>query len=359
MGSAGSFQGNSSAREGQNSSSTAPRAFVLLRENHFAHETVSLLGQAGEHAQSAFVYGPSGVGKSLLAATAVARFKREYPQANVWQVSASEFAAQFAEASSRQTIPKFQAETRNIEFLILEDLQALEGRHETQVQLLALTDHLAASLRPILWTSRKSPGELAAFSPRLVSRFRRAVLAGIQLPDGASRRLLLSQFAKTWQVNLSQEIQGIIAERLAVSPRELSAAVRCLGEFARNERRPISTDLVRNFLKYEAAPGRVRLEDICRVVARQFGISAAALRSSSRHRNLVLPRQCAMSLARELTSSNVSQIGRHFGRRDHSTVVHACQRLATLTERDAQVRSVLNQLRRALAQCAPSEESKS
>lgn len=332
-----------------------PPSFVLLRENQFAYETVSLLGQAGEDPQAAFIYGPSGVGKSLLAATAVARFKTDHPQATVWHESASEFAAQFAEASSRKTIPQFQTETRLIEFLVLEDLQTLEGRPETQMQLLSLTDHLAAAGRPILWTSRKSPGELVAFTPKLISRFRRAVLAGIQAPGASSRRLLLAAFAKTWQVKIGNDLQSLIAERLAVSPRELSAAVRCLGELARNERRMIDADLVRNFVKHEAAPGNVRLEDVCRVVAKQFGISTAALRSSSRHRSLVLPRQCAMSLARELTTSNVSQIGRHFGRRDHSTVVHACQRLAKLTESDAQVRSVLNQLRRVLAQRAPTE----
>lgn len=327
----------------------SPSPWLTLPENRFAQATIFSVIKPGADRVSAFVYGPSGVGKSHLVSHALGHFRSENPEAIVWHLSSSEFAAQFAESSVERSIPRFQAVTRRVDVLALEDLQSLEGRFETQTQLVAIVDHLVARRGAILWTSRKSPGELASFLPRLVSRFRSAVLAPLDALSGNSRERLVQHFAAEQNVQILEEAVATLAQHMPVSPRELRSMVRRLGELARNHRQVVDSDLVRNFVAQELPPSLLQLDDVCRSVAREFGVAVTGLRSKRRHRSLVVARQCAMLLAREFTSNSVSQIGRYFSGRDHSTVVHACQRISRLAQSDSHIESLLNQVRRAIA----------
>jgi len=322
--------------------------FVVLPENRFAHAALTAETDPAAARRPVYLYGPSGSGKTHLAAHAVLLWQSRSPGLCVRQWTASEFAAEFAESSTNRTIPLFQTVTRQIDFMVLEDIHALEGRPETQMQLLSLTNELLANDCQIVWTSHKSPGELVKFLPRLVSRFRGGVLAPIRLPGPTSRQSLIEHFAKSRQIAMTPGAVRYLANDLAVSPRELQAAILRLAAVARQERRTVDSDLVRKFLAHDLPPPRLNLTDICRAVARQFGTTAADLRSRRRDRRSALPRQCAMLLARELTTGNLADIGRFFGGRDHSTVVHSCQRLADLLEHDPDLRSNLNQIRHAL-----------
>jgi chromosomal replication initiator protein len=320
-------------------------SFLVLPENRFAHAAIAATD--GDD-RTVFLYGPSGVGKTRLAEHAIARVLERSPRTKVQHSTASAFAAEFAEASSNKTIPLFQLLTRHLELFVLEDLQALEGRHQTQVQLLSLTDELLSSGSEIVWTSRKSPGELAGFLPKLTSRFRGGVLAPLRMPGAESRLLLLEHFAKTQKTRAAPAAMRLLADEMAVSPRELLSTLRRLAALARHDRQAIDSDLVRKFLLHDVPPGRLALDDICRAVARQFGTTATELRSRNRARSAVLPRQCAMFLAREMTSGTLRQIGLFFGRRDHSTVVHACERLSAIAGSDPELQTHLNQIRHGL-----------
>lgn len=332
--------------------------FLVLPENQFAHTAISALVQARDEAPVRPVYlcGSSGVGKTHLASQAIDGLLGHSPKARAEQWTASQFAAEFAEASSSRTIPLFQSATRQLDLLVLEDLPALEGRTETQIQLLSLTDALLSAGCRIVWTSRKSPGELTQFLPKLISRFRGGVLCPLRNPGAESRRLLVQHFARSRHVTAAPGALRLLAERLAASPRELLAAVQQLGALGRHERRPIDSDLVRKFLAHDVPPPQLRIEDICRSVARHFGTSATELRSRRRTQSAALPRQCAMYLARELTPRNLRQIGRYFGNRDHSTVVHSCQRLIRLLERQPELQSYLNQVRHDLGVGPPDSD---
>jgi chromosomal replication initiator protein len=335
----------------------SPPPFLLLPENRFAH--AALLGDRianeGTPAHTVFLYGPSGVGKSMLVELARVQYRVRNPRARTQQWTASQFAAEFAEASSGRTIPLFQSATRQVDWLAIEDLHALEGRPETQTQLLSLCDELHVAGCTIVWSSRKSPGELTGFSRKLISRFRGGVLAPVHLPRPSSRRLLIEHFSKAGRISFAGKSLDLLADGLAASPRELAAAVTRLAALARLDRSPIDSDLVRKFLIHDLAPPPLKLEDICRAVARQFGTSAGDLRSRKRARVWALPRQCAMFLARELTPGSLEQIGRFFGGRDHSTVIHSCQRFENLLEQDPDLRSQLNQVRHMLGSVAVGE----
>ncbi|MGQ0633074.1 MAG: DnaA/Hda family protein [Planctomycetaceae bacterium] len=325
-----------------------------LPENQFAMASVLAPG-ALEADRPVFVHGPAGAGKTLLMRHAASHIRAARPKARIWHLSGSEFAARFAESASLATIAKFQAETRHLDALLLEDLQALEGRPETQTQLLWLIDTLRPCGRRLMWSSRKSPGELTSFLPKLVSRFRAGVLAPIRMPGVESRRLLLDHFARRQGLSLPADACRLLSQKLPVSPRELNAVVQQLRALSRGEKQGVDSDLVRRFLAHDVPPPPCRLDDVCRAVARQFGVTAAGLRSKKRHSTLVRARQCAMALARELTPCSLMQIGRYFSGRDHSTVVHACQRLAELVERDPQLLAAINQARRTLGAGLPDQ----
>jgi chromosomal replication initiator protein len=283
-----------------------------------------------------------------LARHGVRLFLSRRPKARVQHLTAGEFAAEFAEASSNGTISLFQSATRDFELFVLEDVHVLDHRPETQGQLLALCNHLTAADCQIIWTSRNSPGELGGFPRKLVSRFRAGVLAALRPPELQSRVDLLKHFSEVQSRSLPTEAAELLAEGLPVSPRELWAAVAQVGALAKQERRPVDSDLVRRFLRQEAAPARLRLDDICRAVARQFGISMSQLRSRKQSRGVVLPRQCAMLLSRKLSGRSLEQIGYYFGGRDHSTVIHACRRLAGLIPLEADLRLNISQIEAAI-----------
>jgi chromosomal replication initiator protein len=319
--------------------------FLVLPENRFAFEAISSIGEG--RPRPIYLYGPSGMGKSHLARHAVHLFLSRQPGVRVQHLTAADFAADFAEAASNRTVPLFQTATRTFDLFILEDLQVLDRRPETQVQLLALCNDLTAAGCQMLWTSRDSPGDMAGYLKKLVSRFRGGILARLQAPGRESRRKLLAHFAGLQHLRLSEEAAQLLAAELAVSPRELWSVVVQLKAVAQ-QRQPMSSDLVRRFLRQEIIPRKPRLDEICRLVARQFGVSASQLRSRRQARGVVLPRQCAMLLARQVSGRSLTQIGEYFGGRDHSTVIHACRRMASLLSREADLRLQLLQIEAAL-----------
>jgi len=316
--------------------------FLVLPENRFAFEALTSIGE--EPTRPIYLYGPSGTGKTHLVRHGIRKFVSRNPQARVQNVTAAEFAAEFAAASSRKSIRLFQAATRDFELVVIEDLQTLDRSRETQIQLLALCDELAASGCQVVWTSRNAAGELTQFSRKLVSRFRAGVTARIRQPGPGSRQQLLEHFALSRQIALPAEAAQKLAAGLAVSPRELWAVLTQVDAIAQHHRRPVDSDLVRRFLRHEVLAPQPRLEDVCRAVARQFGVKPAQLRSRQQSRAAVLPRQCAMLIARQLSGRSLKQIGRFFGNRDHSTVIHACRRLKSQAPYDAELRLNLAQI---------------
>lgn len=324
---------------------------LVLPENRFAFEAVfqavdSPVGD--EPRRPIYLYGPSGVGKTHLARHAVRVFLARHPEARVEHITAAEFAAEFAEASSRKTIPLFQTATRDFDLFVIEDLQALERRKQTQIQLLLLCDELSAAGCQVVWTSRSSPGDMPQFSRKLVTRFRGGVTAQLRPPGTDSRIRLLQHFGQSRQIRIPDAAARLLASELPVSPRELWALLTQLSSISREQRRPIDSDLVRKFLRQEVTPPRPRLEDVCLAVAREFGISATQLRSRKQTRGVVIPRQCAMLAARQLTGRSLKQIGKYFGGRDHSTVIYACRRLGRLLPFEAELRRNLSQIEAVL-----------
>lgn len=321
--------------------------FVCLPENRFALTAVESWANARKAPAPVYLYGPSGVGKSHLARHGLRLLAARKPTLRVVHQDASEFAAEFADASSRKEIARFQAEHRDLECFILEDVHALEGRPETQQQLLAALDDLAPLGCRMLWTSRKSPGELQDFSKKLTDRFHQGVTALLRLPNAESRKTLIEHFAHAHELPLTPALAGSVARRMPVSPRELLGIVVQLETRSRAAGRAIDPVLLRQVLSGAVAPRSLRLEEVARAVARHFQVTLTELRSPERSRHLMIPRHCGMFLSRELTDEGLAAIG-EFYHRNHSTVVHACDSVRAHAADDAALRSHLAQLRQTL-----------
>jgi chromosomal replication initiator protein len=197
-------------------------------------------------------------------------------------------------------------------------------------------------------TSRKLPGELESFLPRLVNRFHGGISALMKLPGPASRESLIQHFAKARQLPIAEEVVKLLATEFPVSPRELLGLVTQLEAAAVRKRSHITLAFARKYLKSEIQMPQLTLGEIAKTVARHFQITLAQLRSRTRVQGLLLPRQCAMFLARELTSQRLEQIGNYFSNRDHSTVVHSCHRLQELLSNQPGLRQHLSQIRQDL-----------
>lgn len=333
------------------SQTVAPVNFLQLEENRFAQTAIrqALRTSATERPPWIYIFGPSGVGKSLL----IQRFLREALQAEpnlrFVHTTASEFAAQLAEASEAQSIPDLNERYLHLDLLVCEDLQALENRTESQRLLLSILDQLSRAGSRIVLSCRKSPGELINMQKRLLNRCRAGVCAKMTLPEAPSRLLLINHFAQSHQIAIPNSAAKHLAEELPVSPRELHATVLQLEATAQMERSALNLAYVRSFLKREIKPPGLTLPQIARAVAHQFGVRVSEIRARNRLQGLVVPRQCAMYLARELTNERFRLIAEYFGKRNHSTVIHAYARFREILPDNPALRQHVQQIKHQLA----------
>lgn len=283
-----------------------------------------------------YVVGPSGCGKSAVIHAARKHWEESRPAILI--VTASEFGAQLAEASTQRQLPEFQERFRSVSVFVCEDVQSLSGRKESQQQLLAAIDDLLAQGDDVVISSTKTPGQLIDFSAKLVNRFRGGTLVVIKNPDSESRAELLRWMTRRLKVTFPRDVVALLAESLDVSARELMGVVQQLAQ-----RKPVRRSVVEQFLQSNLPSSKIRPSDVCRAVAVEFGVTTAALKSSRRSAALVLPRQCAMWLCRKHCESSLPQLGKFF-ERQHSSVLHAIRRLDERLQGEPKLRQRLSKL---------------
>ncbi|VAX41913.1 Chromosomal replication initiator protein DnaA [hydrothermal vent metagenome] len=330
--------------------------FLLLPENRLAHAAVSKLKppKRFQKGKLLFLYGASGVGKSHL----VQLFQYLFPankkssdtqKSRFLSLTASQFVADYTEFAEQKLLHEYREQFDDLDILICEDVNILKDRKEFANFLTVIIDEIFHRGGRLLFTSCQSPGSLKGLPRQLVNRFHGGTAIQVELPGCQSRLKLLTHFASTKQLAISTNILKLIAEELPVSPRELLSVLIQLEGLAKVRRKKeVDETLVRQFLEGEIKPKQPSLSQITKTVAKQFEVSVAAIRSKTQKAETTQPRQCAMLLARHLTSHSLRKIADYFGRRNHSTVIHACQRIQKLIQQEPVLQLQLSQILHSL-----------
>jgi len=329
--------------------------FVIGDCNRLAHAAALTVAEQPGHAYNPlFICGPPGVGKSHLLSAIANLAKLHNPGIGVRITSGEAFTNDFLTALSSGSTEQFKARFRQVDILLLDDVQFLERKTKTEEEFFHTFNALHEAGRQVVLTSDRPPTDLRALEERLRQRFQAGLVADIAPPDYATRVTILHKLALSEKLELgSDAILPVIAARITDNVRDLEGALIRIVAYASLTLRPLTADLASEVLDglYPSSMRRTSapsLAEIQHAACTQFGITPQELVSSSRTRRVLWPRQVAMYLARELTTESLPAIGRSFGR-DHTTVLNACRRAEQQIASDAQRGRAVEKLRASLA----------
>ncbi|MFI5691492.1 chromosomal replication initiator protein DnaA [Kribbella sp. NPDC051586] len=338
-----------SATEAQGEARLNPKytfeTFVIGSSNRFAHAAAVAVAEApGKAYNPQLIYGDSGLGKTHLL-HAIGHYVRSlYTGARVRYVSSEEFTNDFINAIRDDKASQFQRRYRDVDVLLIDDIQFLEGKIQTQEEFFHTFNTLHNANKQIVISSDRAPKRLEALEDRLRNRFEWGLITDIQPPDLETRIAILRKKAATERLTAPPEVLEFIASKVQTNIRELEGALIRVTAFASLNRQPVDLSLAEIVLKDlipEGSKPEVTASMIMGQTASYFGLSIDDLCGSSRSRVLVTARQIAMYLCRELTDLSLPKIGQQFGGRDHTTVMHAERKIRQLM---SERRSVFNQV---------------
>jgi chromosomal replication initiator protein len=320
--------------------------FVIGSSNRFAHAAAVAVAEApGKAYNPLLVYGDSGLGKTHLL-HAIGHYVRSlFTGSRVRYVSSEEFTNDFINAIRDDRASAFQRRYREVDVLLIDDIQFLEGKIQTQEEFFHTFNTLHNANKQIVITSDRPPKRLEALEDRLRNRFEWGLITDVQPPDLETRIAILRKKAATERLTAPPDVLEFIASKIQTNIRELEGALIRVTAFASLNRQPVDLTLAEIVLKDlipEGAEPEINAAVIIAQTAAYFGLSIDDLCGSSRSRVLVTARQIAMYLCRELTDLSLPKIGQQFGGRDHTTVMHADRKIRQLM---AERRSVYNQVR--------------
>ena len=319
--------------------------FVIGTSNRFAHAASVAVAEAPAKAYNPlFIYGGSGLGKTHLL-HAIGHYARSlYPGTRVRYVSSEEFTNDFINSIRDDKAQAFQRRYRDVDVLLIDDIQFLQGRVQTQEEFFHTFNTLHTANKQIVITSDVSPQQLSGFEDRMRTRFTWGLTTDVQPPDLETRIAILRKKAAQERLQAPPEVLEFIASKIATNIRELEGALIRVTAFASLNRQPVDLALAEIVLKDlipDSSGPEVTAALIMAQTAAYFGLTMDDLCGSSRSRVLVNARQIAMYLCRELTDLSLPKIGQQFGGRDHTTVMHADRKIRQLM---AERRSVYNQV---------------
>jgi len=309
--------------------------FVIGDDNKFAHACATVVAKnPGNDYNPLFIYGNSGLGKTHIVNAIANHILVNMPELDVLYVSSETFTNEMIESIKNKTNEEFRAKYRNIDVLIIDDIQFMANKTATQVEFFHTFETLYNNGNQIVITSDKPPKELMDFEERLKSRFGWSMVVDISPPDLETRNAILRKKVERENISPSQgltEAIGYISEKIQYNVRDLEGALTKVIAYSKIEDTPITKELAKRVLKnvYVEKDNNITPDLIKAAVAKHFGIKVEDLESASRSRNFVYPRQIAIYLCRELTNLSLPKIGEYFGNRDHSTILHACGKIRT------------------------------
>jgi chromosomal replication initiator protein len=326
--------------------------FVEGKSNQLARAASIQVGEnPGSVNNPLFIYGGVGLGKTHLMHAIGNIILANKPSARVVYLHSEGFVAQMVKALQNNKIDEFKRRYRSVNALLIDDVQFFAGKERSQEEFFHTFNALFESQQQIVLTSDRFPKEVSGLEERLRSRFGWGLTVAIEPPDLETRVAILKKKAmQLFSLDLPNEVAFFIGKRVRSNIRELEGALRRIVANAQFTGRPITMDFAKDALRdmLAAQDKLVTIENIQKTVAEYFKIRTSDLLSSSRSRAVARPRQIAMTLAKELTSHSLPEIGNSFGGRDHTTVLYATRKVAELRESDHRVEEDYNNLLRTL-----------
>ncbi len=319
--------------------------FVIGASNRFAHAAAVAVAEAPAKAYNPlFIYGESGLGKTHLLHAIGHYARRLYPHVKVRYVNSEEFTNDFINSIRDDKAANFQQRYREVDVLLIDDIQFLSGKVQTQEEFFHTFNSLHNANKQVVITSDVQPKHLSSFEERMISRFEWGLLTDVIPPDLETRIAILRKKAIQERLSVPDDVLEFIASRISTNIRELEGALIRVTAFASLNRQPVDLPLAQIVLK-DLIPNehgnRITGATIMAQTAAYFGLTIDDLQGASRSRVLVTARQIAMYLCRELTDLSLPKIGQQFGNRDHTTVMHADKKIRQLM---AERRAIYNQV---------------
>ncbi|MBI3457004.1 MAG: chromosomal replication initiator protein DnaA [Candidatus Rokubacteria bacterium] len=322
-------------------------AFVIGSSNQFAQAACLAVAEALSRAYNPlFIYGGVGLGKTHLLHAIGHQIRRTHPQLRVEYLSTEKFTNELIGAIRYDKTPDFRHRYRTIDLLLIDDIQFISGKERTQEELFHTFNDLYESHRQIVISSDRSPKAIPDIEERLRSRFEWGLIADIQPPDFETRVAILKKKAELDGLPLPDDLAFFIANKITSNIRELEGSVVRVRAFCKMTGRELSLDLAQEALAtlWGTEARIIKLDEIQRRVSEVFGVKPQDLRSKDRTKAMAFPRHVAMYLARHLTRDSLADIGRGFGDKDHTTVLHGVNRIEVLLEQDPKLRKTLDEI---------------
>src|ERR1700723_656721 len=322
-------------------------AFVIGSGNQFAHAACQAVAERPSKAYNPlFLYGGVGMGKTHLMQAIGHEIKRRQPQAAICYISSEKFTNEMINSLRYDKMTSFRDKFRNMDVLLIDDIQFLTGKERTQEEFFHTFNALHESMKQIVIASDRPPKELPEIEDRLRSRFEWGLIADIQPPDLETKVAILQKKAEQEKVTLPTDVALYVASNIRSNVRELEGAlIRLVAHsslLGAEITLPYAQQVLKNFIDSQAR--KVTIESIQKTVAEQFGLRLVEIKAKNNSRAIVYPRQIAMYLAKHLTEASLPEIGRQFGGKHHTTVLHSVEKIEELRKNDKDLNRLINKL---------------
>lgn len=305
-------------------------SFVIGPSNRFAHAASVAVSESPAKAYNPlFIYGGVGLGKTHLMHAIGQNVIRRMPKAKVLYISSEEFTNQLISGIQNRSTQKFREKYRSLDVLLIDDIQFIAGKESTQEEFFHTFNALYDAHKQIVVTSDRPPKEIQSLEERLISRFEWGLVTDIQAPDFETRIAILKKKSEKETISLPEDVLFFLGEKVKTNIRELEGALIRVVAYAKLVGNEVSLAMAKEVLKDMILEGekKITIDLIQKRVSEYFDIKLSDMRAKKRSKAIAYPRQVAMYITRQLTDFSLPEIGDQFGGRDHTTVLHACEKI--------------------------------
>jgi chromosomal replication initiator protein len=326
-------------------------SFVVGPGNRLAHAScVAVSKSLGTTYNPLFIHGSVGLGKTHLLHAICRETRKNIQNAKIQFLSCEEFVNRFISAIEHRSLAEFKGLYRTVDLLVIDDVQFLREREQSQEEFFHTFNALYDNRRQIVLSADSAPGEIPSLPERLISRFKWGLVVRIDAPSYETRVAIVQKKAAMRGVEISDEVAEYIASKVKANIRELEGALTTLYAMAGASGEKVSLESAKRALgDRETQDKNITITDIIKAVTTYYDVRPADLQSKKRSQSITMPRQVCMYLARSLTNHSLEEIGGHLGGRDHTTVMHGCGKISELEQNDEKVQSQIAELTKRIA----------